>query len=59
MSKKSTTRKDSSDRGVAAQHIQESKIDPTIKDAYEPHKKADEPELHSQDQKHKEQYQGS
>jgi hypothetical protein len=61
MSKKSTSRYDSSDRGVVAERILESKIDPTIKDAYEPqkNKKADEPETHSEDLKHREKPQSS
>ena len=61
MSKKSTTRYDSSDRGVVAERILESKIDPTIKDAYDPqkNKKEDEPKTRSEDQKHRKQHQSS
>ena len=60
MSKKSTSRYDGSDRGVVAERILESKMDPTIKEEYEPRKKKeDEPETHSGDQKYREKHQRS
>jgi len=58
MSKKSTVRRDSSDRGVETQQRRETennpRIEETAKYAYAGKKLGEEPEPHSLDQKHKE-----
>ena len=58
MSKKSTVRRDSSDRGVETQRRRETENNPAIqetaKQAYAGKRSEDEVETHSLDQKHKE-----